>query len=224
MPKKRSPLRPIKVLLVDDQTAFTEFFHESLNRNPDFEVVEPAYSGADALRIADENEVDVAVVDVHMPEMDGVLTTTFLKNQHPEMKVLALTGIKGTSMAAKMYHAGATGFLLKTDAAWEITRAIRTVASGERYIKPDVYSDILQYEKSELDKKEREQLKSLTPREREVLDLLANEESCQDIADRFEIRVGTVHVYCSKLMSKLNIISMVALTKFAIRVGITSLD
>lgn len=213
----------IKIILVDDHTVLRHGLRQSLEVEPDFHVVGEAENGKEAIKKALELNPDVVVMDVSMPGLNGMEATRIIRDKNPDIRVLALSMYSEQIYVMGMLNAGASGFLLKAGSFRELSSAIRTVAEGKVYLAPEVtgivVDNVLHPSSSQDPVPETE----LTKRDREVLQLIAEGKKSIDIADELKISKRTVDIHRRNLMDKLNIRNVAALTKYAVRQGITSL-
>jgi DNA-binding NarL/FixJ family response regulator len=213
----------IKILLADDHRIMREGLRSLIEREPDMEVVAEAADGRRTVRLAKELAPDVALVDVSMPELNGIEATSQIVSNTEETKVLALSMHSDEHFIMGMLRAGASGYLLKDCAADELCSAIRTVLAEETYLSPKAASIVIQdYRRDSSDAKS-VRSQDLTPREREVLQLVAEGETSKKIAYRLDVSVKTIQAHRQQIMDKLDIHTVAGLTKYAIQRGITSL-
>jgi DNA-binding NarL/FixJ family response regulator len=196
----------IRILLVDDQRLVREGIQILLDSESDLEVVGQAANGAEGLELVDNLGPDVVLMDVRMPVMDGVTATKEISKLHPDIAVIILTTFDDDDVIFEGLKAGAKGFLLKDISSAEMAAAIRTVAAGDGLIQPSVTRRVMA-EFSRLaesrDQAESSLAEPLTDRELEVLRLIAQGLSNQEIADQLVITVGTVKNHVSSLLGKL---------------------
>lgn len=213
----------IKILLVDDHRLFREGVRALLHREPDLELVGEADSGRSALREAKAAKPNVALMDVSMPGMNGVEATRQFKSEMPNVRVLALSMHSERRFVTGMLRAGAYGYVLKEMAFEELVLAVRKVHEGHRYMSPGVTEEVVR-DYLERFASEPPDATTLTPREREVLQLLAEGHSTRLVAETLHVSIKTVESHRARIMSKLEVHSIAELTKYAIREGITSVD
>lgn len=167
---------------------------------------------------------DVVVMDLHMPELNGIEATRTIVEEFPTVKVVALSMHSDRGLVLETLRAGASAYLVKDCASDELERAIRTVLAHKTYISPSIADVVVRELRDGDSAKPADILQSLTRREREVLQLLAEGKAVKEIAALLKVSIPTVETHKQHLMSKLNIFSIAELTKFAIRHGITSLE
>lgn len=214
----------IKTVIVDDHKIVREGLRFILEKETDIEVVAEADNGREAVRNAAKLSPDVVLMDLSMPEMNGIVATRRIVEELPSCRVLALSMHTDKRFVLEMLRAGAKGYLLKDCASEELVGAIRTVAAGEMYLSPKITGLIV---REYLEAPSGELLppsSSLSPREREVLQLFAEGKSTKEVAYLFNVSIKTIETHRKQIMKKLNIYSIAELTKFAIREGLTTLD
>jgi DNA-binding NarL/FixJ family response regulator len=212
----------VRILLVDDHKIMRDGLRSLLEKESDFEIVAEAADGKEAVRMAREVEPDVVIMDVAMPDMNGIDATTRIRACLPDAKIVALTMHSDKNYLTGMLRAGTAGYLLKDCAAEELVKAVREVVSGKAYISPEIAPMILEdYSgRAQASKKDSD----LTDKETEVLQLLAEGLGTREIADRLKVSSKTVERSRTVIMEKLKLFSVAELTKYAIRKGITPLS
>jgi len=216
---------PIRLLLADDHAVVRSGLRLLLEAQPDMAIVGEAENGADAIRRAGELAPDVVLMDIEMPGMNGIEATRRIKAQSPATAVLALTMYEDDQYFFEMLRAGASGYVPKRAAPDELVSAIRAAGRGEVFLYPSLAGrlvrDYLQRGPAgEGDAPNDE----LTPREQEVLTLIAEGYSNNEIADRLVISAKTVDRHRENIMRKLNLHNRVDLVKYALRKGLIGLD
>lgn len=210
----------IRLLVVDDHPVVRAGLRTLLGAQPDMEVVGEAHDGATALERAAQLRPDVVVMDITMEGMGGLAATRELKRQIPETKVLVLTMHENEEYLRQMLEAGATGYVLKQAVDTELAVAIRAVHRGEMFLYSSftrvLLGDLGQGEETE----ERHSYDLLSPREQEVLRLVALGYTNQQIADELFLSVKTVETYRARVMEKLSLKSRSALVRYALRHGL----
>ena len=215
----------IRVLIIDDHAVVRAGMRMLLTNDPEIEIVGEGENGQDAIQLARTTNPDVIVMDVTMPQMDGVEATRRIKAELPEMAVLALTIHEGTDYFFHMLQAGAAGYLPKRVAPTDLIRAIHVVAEGNVYLEPNIAKDLVaDYLLRVAMGTEQDTYDGLTEREREVLTLIAEDETNQAIANLFNLSVKTVERHRENIMRKLNLHTRTELVKYALRKGLISLD
>jgi len=214
----------IRVLLADDHKIVREGLMSLLEKEPDIDVVAMADNGRTAVQFAGELKPDVAVLDIGMPEMNGIEAIRRISHDDPEIKVLTLSMHSARRFVTEALSAGAKGYMLKDCAVEELVRAIRTVANNETYLSPKVAGLIVRdYLKHSPDSAQSHDY-LLSTREREVLQLIAEGESTKEIAFKLSVSIKTIETHRQQIMKKLNLHSVAELTRYAIREGLTPLD
>jgi len=215
----------IRVLVADDHAIIREGLCIMLDNQPDMEVVGKAANGREAVRLVNELKPDVVVIDISMPELNGIEAIQQMLPPHPQMKVVVLS-IHGTKpYVLRALKSGAKGYLMKETAGLEVVDAVRAVYRGERYLSQSI-ADLLAdgYLRNLEASLEFSPLETLSPREREILQLVAEGKTSQEIAQRLSISSKTVDTYRSRLMRKIGVEDMAGLIKFAIQHGVISLE
>ncbi|MBT1076696.1 response regulator [Geobacter grbiciae] len=212
----------IRLVIADDHKIVRQGLRSLLEREPGINVVAEANNGREAIKFASELKPDVVVMDLSMPEMNGIEATRRIVEASGDTRVLALSMHYDKRFVVEALAAGAKGYLLKDCASEELVGAIHTVAVGETYLSPKIagliVGDYLNKGAPSPDSAAR-----LTPREREVLQLFAEGKSTKEVAFLLSVSNKTIETHRVQIMRKLNIRSVAELTKYAIREGITSL-
>lgn len=211
----------IRVLLADDHTILRAGLRMMLDAQPDIEVVGEASDGRQALAEAQRLQPDLVLMDITMPEMNGIEATRQIKRALDSTRVLILTMHENEEYLFQVLRAGASGYILKEAAGTELISAIRIVYSGRFYMSPSAQSmmvgDYLQRVRSG---EERDSYSALTEREREILKLVAEGHTNNQIAERLFISPKTVDTHRTHIMDKLNLHSRAELVKYAMRRGL----
>ena len=215
-------MTPIKILLADDHRISREGIRCMLSEQPDFRVVAETGNGRAAVELAAELSPNVVVMDVTMPELNGVEATRQIKAHNPAVRVLVLSMHSERQFVWEMLSVGASGYLLKECPSEELIRAIREVAAGTTYLSPGV-QDVVVKGYVGGDGSGKRYAESLSPREREVMQLVAEGKNTKEIAKDLHLSTKTVETHRRQAMSKLQITSVAELARYAIREGITSL-
>jgi DNA-binding NarL/FixJ family response regulator len=215
----------IRVLVADDHAIIREGLRIMLGNQPDMEVVAVATTGREAIQLVDEHEPDVAVMDISMPELNGIEAIQQMSPRHPHMQVVVLSIHETKPYVYRALKAGTKGYLIKETAGLEVVEAVRAVYRGERYLSQRVADLLTGAPFQELESLiEVSLLEVLSPREREILQLVAEGKTSQEIAERLFISPKSVDTYRSRLMHKIGVEDMAGLVKFAIQHGVISLD
>ena len=213
----------IRIIIVDDHALFRAGLKALLHALPDMKVVAEADGGHEALRQVETHRPEVALVDLSMPGLNGMTTTTRIVRGFPETRVLVLSMHADDAYARQALRAGATGYLLKAARREELEQAIRTVAKGETYLSPKVAEAAAPPVPSRAGP-DATPVERLTNRQREVLQLLAEGHKVRDIAGRLGLSAKTVETHRSQIMQRLDIYDVPGLVRFAIRNGMVSAD
>ncbi|HKJ67887.1 MAG TPA: response regulator transcription factor [bacterium] len=214
----------IKLLLADDHEIILEGLHTLLSKEPDLEVVGEVKDGRQAVKAAQELEPDIVIMDITMPSLNGIEATRQMVEDLPDIKILVLSMHMGREYVAEALEAGASGYLLKDCAFQELIKAIRAVSNGKVYLSQEITSLVVDDYVHKLSNMKDVKRDTLTSREREVLQLIAEGKSTKQIADLLFLSPKTIETYRSRLKNKLNMDSIADLTKYALREGLTSLD
>jgi len=212
---------PITVFIADDHPVMHEGLTHLLHAQEDIRVVGAAANGRDAVRQVSELRPNVVIADIAMPEMNGIEATRQIRERSPETQVVILSMHSTPDHIFDALEAGARAYLLKENAASEIVSAVRAVHAGERYLCKKI-TDVLAEQVAR--RRGPNPLDSLSQREREILQLVAEGRSSAEIAGKLSLSPKTVDSYRSRLMRKLQINDVPGLVKFAIRHGLTTLE
>lgn len=213
----------IKVLVADDHKVVREGLRTLIEKQPGMEVIAEAENGRMALKLIKKLSPDIALMDIAMPDLNGIEATRQIVAEAPSTKVIALSMHSDRQFVTRMMSAGASGYLLKDCAFEEVARAIRSVMARQIYLSPKIVSIVV---KAFLRRSEPSDsmLSVMSPREREVLQLIAEGKTTKQIALRLHISAKTVDTHRRNIMDKLDIHSIAELTKYAIREGLTFLE
>jgi DNA-binding NarL/FixJ family response regulator len=215
----------IRVLIADDHKIMLAGLRSLLEKQTDFDVVGEAENGRKAVQMTQEKEPDVVVMDVSMPDLNGMEATVQIIDSLPETKVIALSMHSDKRFVMGMLKAGASGYLLKDCASQELANAILQVAGGKKYLSPEitgvVIDDFLQGASPD---GVASVASKLSAREREVLQLIAEGWSTKQIASHLYVSIKTIETHRRQIMKKLDLHNIADLTKYAIREGLTSIE
>jgi NarL family two-component system response regulator LiaR len=206
----------IRILIVDDHGVVRQGIRMYLSLDPELEVVGEATNGVEAVNLARQLKPDVVLMDLLMPEMDGIAATAAIRHELPDTEVIALTSVLEDQAIYRAMRAGAIGYLLKNTKADELVQAIKAAAAGQVQLSPEVARQLMR-EVGVPDSPEK-----LTERETEVLRLLAQGKSNKEIGATLVIGEKTVKTHVSNILSKLGVSSRTQAALYAVRVGLVS--
>lgn len=210
-----------RVLIVDDHVVMAEGLRHLIEAQPDLVVVACVADGREALRKVVDLRPDVVLMDIAMPELNGIEATRLIGQRAPETQVVILSMHSNQEYVLRALQAGARGYLLKKNAADEVLMAIRAVHSGRRFLSRQIAEGVID---DYLRTGTGSPLDALSSRERQVLQMLVESKVITVIAESLSLSPKTVETYRSRIMQKLGIDDMPALVKFAIQHGLTSID
>lgn len=215
----------IRVFLADDHAVVRDGLRALLDEQADIQVVGDATNGREAVRQVAELLPDVVVMDVAMPELNGIDAAGEILQTHPSVRVIILSMHSTTEYVFRALQAGAQGYVLKESAGIEVVNAVRTAHADQRYLSHKISDRLIDDYLHQFQSVEAEgPLARLSPREREVLQLVVEGRSSAEIADTLSLSLKTVETYRSRMMRKLGIKDLPNLVKFAIQHGITPLE
>ena len=211
----------IKVILADDHQVLRESLAAVLEKDPGLTVIGQSKNGRDVIRLCKQAKPDVVVMDIHMPELNGVEATRQILIDQPEVKVIILSMSATKEHIYQAFQAGARGYLLKETSIMEVIEAIKTVREGERFISQSLSDTVIdEYFLKREGEPQVHPLESLSPRERQILQLVAEGNSSKVISSQLNLSTSTVSTYRSRLMKKLGVKDLTGLIKFAVEKGI----
>jgi DNA-binding NarL/FixJ family response regulator len=214
----------IKILLADDHKITRDGLKALLENQKNMTVVGEAENGRLAVRLAGELKPDVVVMDINMPELNGIEATRQIVAELPGTKIIALSMYSDKRYVVGMLKAGVSGYLLKNCAFDELVAAISAVMNNQNYMSQKIAGTVMKEYANILETSDSSPASQLSAREREVLQLIAEGMKTKDIAERIHVSVKTVETHRQQIMRKLNVTSVAELTKIALREGLTSLD
>jgi len=215
----------VKILLVDDHQIMRDGLRSLIEKRPGMEVVAEAENGRIAVKLTRQLKPDVIVMDINMPDLNGIDATRQIVAEFPGTKIIAFSMHNDHQFVAGALKAGVSGYLQKDSAFEELDRAIRTVIANQTYLSSKIVGDVVKgYVEKLVTGESAAPSTFLTAREREVVQLYAEGQTTKQIADHLNLSVKTVETHRLHIMEKLDITGIAELTKFAIREGLTSLD
>ena len=213
----------LKILIADDHTIVREGLRSLLTKEPDLVVVAEAGSGSATLQLAREHHPDVILMDISMPDINGIDATRMIRAEQSDVHILALSMETDRRFVVEVLKAGATGYLLKDCAFAELATAIRAVARNETYLPPKIIELVIKDYLQRVPDNAASDYGRLTTRERELLQLISVGKNTKEIAFALQVSVKTVENQRQSIMKKLNLFSIAELTKYAVREGLSSL-
>ncbi len=218
----------IRILIADDHKIVCDGLKALLEAQPDMEIVAQADNGREAVKLARKQKPDMVIMDVAMPDLNGLEAVRQILSSNPHIKVIALSMHADKRYVTGMLSSGASGYILKHCAFEELVHAIRVVLSNQVYLSPTIAGIVVKELAQSKSPRARQSIsaspQTLTSREREVLQLIAEGHSAREIAQHLHLSVKTVETHRRQMMEKLEIRSIADLTKFAIREGLTTLE
>lgn len=214
----------IRVLIADDHKILRDGLVALLEEQEDLRIVAQADNGREAIALTRQHRPDIVVMDAAMPLLNGVEATRQIHAESPGVRIIALSMHSDRRFVRGMLAAGASGYLLKDSAVEELVLAVRTVARGQVYLSPGIGGALVQDYQELLAADASEKRDPLSPREREVLQLLAEGHTTKQVAALLHVSVKTVETHRKNIMDRLGLRSIAELTKYAIREGLTSLE
>jgi two-component system response regulator NreC len=212
----------IRILLADDHEILRHGLSRSFQQTEDIEVIGQAKDGHTAVELARELSPTIIVMDIGMPDLNGVEATRQITKESPRVKIIGLSMHSSNKYVREMFKAGASGYLLKDCPFDELTKAIRTVAEGKAYVSPSIGETVIKNYVGELE--EETAFSVLSQREREVLQLLSEGKTTKQVAGQLHISPKTVEAHRLRIMNKLKIDNIAQLTKYAIQEGLTQAE
>ncbi len=214
----------IRILLADDHKIVRDGLRTLIEKETGMEVIGEAENGRKALKIAQKIRPNVVIMDVTMPDMNGIEAARKIVTEIPGVRVIALSMHSDRRFVLGMLEAGASGYLIKDCAFDELAKAVRSVATGQTYLSPSIADVLVKGYLDKVNEKISVARSPLTEREREILQLLAEGQSSKEIAAHLGVSVKTVETHRRNMMQKLNMRSVAELTKYAIREGFISVE
>ena len=217
-------MKKIRILLADDHKITRQGLQSLLEKEPDMEVIAEAENGRTAVQLTQRLAPDVVIMDVSMPDLNGMEAARQIVDRKQNIKVIALSMHSDNLFVTEMLKSGVSGYLLKDCAFEELAGAIRSVIAGKVYLSPSISGLVVNGYLNRINSQSVSEVKILTDREREVLQMIAEGKSTKQIALKLHISIKTVETHRRQIMNKLNIFNVAELTKYAIRKGLTSLE
>jgi len=213
-------MKPLRVVLADDHALVRAGIRSLLERIPGVEVVGEAETGIDALALIQNRQPDIALVDIAMRGLNGLEVAACVARDWPEVRVIILSMHANEEYVAQALRAGAVGYLLKDSATAELDLALEAACRGETYLSPAISRTVISGYLARLSGAGQGTASPLTPRQREILTLVANGKSTKEIAHTLNLSVKTVETHRAQLMERLNIHDVAGLVKYALHVGL----
>lgn len=214
----------ISIAIVDDHVLFREGIMTLLDEETDMQIAGEAADGAEALQLVKSSKPDVVLMDVSLPEMNGMESTRRMLEAAPGLPILALSMHIDKRFIEGMLQAGALGYVLKSCASEELKTAIRVVTTGDMYLCPQAARIIVDHHVTRSLDATVPKTPNLTPRELETLQLIAEGKSARQIAERLDVSIKTIETHRSRIMEKIGLRTVAELTKYAVKIGLTPLD
>jgi DNA-binding NarL/FixJ family response regulator len=216
-------LKKIRILIADDHGIVRKGLRLQLEQHAEFEVVGEATEGREAVRMAEELLPDVVIMDIAMPNLNGIQATTQLVKKNPEIGVIILSMYSDETYLMRTLAAGAKGYLLKDSADVDLHRAVEVVAEGKPFFSPAIADTLLEDYMRQLQQRGlQDSYDLLTEREKEILQLLAEGKSNKDVAGILNLSTNTVETHRTRIMQKLDLHSTADIVLYAVRKGIIS--
>jgi two-component system nitrate/nitrite response regulator NarL len=204
----------LKILIADDHQIVIEGLKSLLIDQKHIQIMGEASNGKEAIEVLEKHEVDIAVLDISMPEMDGIEATKIIKKEYPEVKILILTMHDGSEFIRELIEIGANGYILKNRGKEEFVEALETIANGGEYLKGSVLKTLV-----EAVRKPKPKAVQFTKREKDVLRLIADEHTTSEISAKLNIANSTVETHRRNLIEKTGVKSSLGLVRYAIENG-----
>lgn len=213
----------IKILLADDHKIVSDCLKSLINKQPDMMVVGEAENGRMVVALAQKLNPNVVIMDISMPDLNGIEATRQIIAKCPGVRIITLSMNSDRRYVTGMLNAGASGYLTKSCSFEELIRAVRAVAANKTYLSPDISDIVIKESLSRPSTEKSSVFSTLTMRECEVIQMLAEGKTVKQIAVKLCLGIKTIYTHREQIMKKLNIHSTADLTKYALREGMTSL-
>jgi two-component system, NarL family, response regulator NreC len=211
----------IRILLADDHTIIRSGLRLLLEQQPDFKVVAEAADGREAVELVSRHHPEIAVLDIGMPQLNGIEATQQIVSREPRTQVVILSMHSDEGYVLRALKVGARGYILKNSADADLIRAVRTVSEGKSFFSPVISKMLLEdYIRQIRDKQVEDSYDLLTPREREILQLLAEGRTNKEVANILKLSLYTVETHRSNILEKLDLHGVPELILYAVRKGI----
>jgi len=215
----------LKIAVADDHGIIRQGLRLLLEKQPDVKVVGEAEDGREIIELVREKSPDIVIMDITMPNLNGVDAARLIREEMPDVKIIALSIHSNRRFVADMLRAGASGYVLKECLFEELIQAINTVSTGSIYLSPRIAGVVVDDYVGQMSKGPKSRRKTgLSSRDREVLQLLAEGNATKEIALKLHASIKTIEANRRRIMEKLDMHSVAELTKYAIREGMTSLE
>jgi DNA-binding NarL/FixJ family response regulator len=215
-------MSPVRILLADDHSLVRASLRSLLTDNPGIEVVAEASDGRQAFELVGQHRPDLVLMDISMPGLNGLEATRQIVKAHPNVRVIVLSMHASDQHVLRALRAGASGYVLKGSRPRELELAIESVARGEIFLSPAISRHVIEVYLSQTAGKGDDALEHLTPRQREILQLIAEGKSSKQIAQLLKASVKTIESHRASLMERLDIHDVAGLVRYAIRLGLVS--
>jgi two-component system, NarL family, response regulator NreC len=212
----------IKIVIADDHKIIRDGLCSLIEKHPNMQVIAEVENGKEAVEVSNKLNPDVVILDISMPDLNGIEATRKITAENPNVKVIGLTMHSDSEYVKGMLNAGASGYLLKDCAFGELIQAINSVTRNKSYLSPEIASIVIDEFKGHDNIQNPPDSSDLTGREREILQLIAEGNTSKEIAAYFNLSVKTVATHRQNIMDKTHCHDVVTLTKYAIRKGFTS--
>lgn len=212
-----------KIIVADDHRMVREGLRSLIERQPGLSVTAEARDGTEAVSLTKKHRPDLVVMDISMPNLNGLEATRLIRKEKDQTRIIVLSMHADRRYVAEAFKAGADGYLLKDSAFGELSKAIKTVLQGKRFISPSIADLLIDGYLTREDQPQPSAYNLLSVREREVLQMMAEGQATRQIAKVLNLSVKTIETYRKQIMDKLDLHSVAQLTKYAIREGLTDL-
>lgn len=213
-----------KILLADDHAIITDGVKSIISKVNNYEVVGTAFTGREAIDKAKELNPDIIIMDIGMAELNGITATKLIKNSMPDIKIIILSVHSRKNIIFEAFKAGASGYILKSDASQDILTALKSISEGRNFISPAITEHLVDFVMHPESFRNDPNASPLSAREIEVVQLVAEGNSAQEIADKLNISKRTVESHRANIMKKTGCRSIADLIKYAIKEGIIQME